>query len=212
MKKVRAFFAVIFVFFPNNSATFACTDFTTRVVGKTKNLRMNVNYRNYTLQICFVPKITKKNLKPKFIGFRYPKHFSSIGNTPGSKVLKVRTMIKGRAYIRAWRFQENKTYCLTLKLQKRVWAYKFNKRLGRYEKFLKSKKGSLQEYIKMLKRNPNLSNAYRNILWKIGRKGVTVGSSFFNGSSGAKGLSCGIPVVPWKNLRKQKPNVEVSDF
>lgn len=217
MRYVTIFILFAIAFFASPSASEACMDASIKSIGTAKT---KIRFNNWKRQIgiCFQVTIKPGVKAPSFVGFRFPKLFSSVSKMPSKEINIVphsfiKLIVRGK--IRAFQYKRNKKYCLTLEAKKGYWENGYwDKQISRYvdKKRWRSPRDIYKKLKKNLKKEHNLKLTLKNLTRKIGRKGATLGSEFMSGSSGAKG-GCGTNPINWEKLHPPKAiKVSPQDF
>lgn len=212
MKAIITTLLVLSAIFCSPVIANACVDYTMRNIGKAKTT-FSFNNRRRTIKVCFTLKLKRGAKAPKLIGYRFPKQFSSSSSMSSREITLTKTwddtkQVMGK--VRVFRFVQGRKYCTTLKTIGRIPDYK---RWTPKNKAYLSVYGTYRAYKKSIHADENVRSVHKTIVQKIGKKGATVGSEFFSGTSGAKG-GCGTNTVAWGKQKKrpEPPKAQQSDF
>lgn len=187
----------------SDSVVEACVEFSYRSVGNSA-ISIYKQADGSRIELCVRPTIKIKNTKGvKFFGIRIPEYFN-VRVAGAHRVIKL-----GVGKVVAFDYTPaRKRYCIEILPGTGMKIWKYNKKIGDHVQVTLSKKNTLKRYYSFLN-NTNHTYALATVIRKNMAAGMTVGSEYVKGSSGAKG-GCGHSDVAWK--KRPKPVAKRSDF
>lgn len=196
----------------------ACLDTTTFIVGTVKKLitryhKMPLEYYTPAVRMCFIPSLDKgKNFGVKYFGIRVPGNFR-MTSIQSHKVIKLGRHWRAGQVI-AFDYRADRLYCVVLHPLHGQSIWVKGPREKEHTLMKVGPKQALLAFHDIINTSANHKTLLNNVTRRLQRPGITVGSEFFYGSSGAKG-GCGATEVPWtkkKKLPPPKPKAKVEDF